>query len=193
MIIACDIDGCLADFNRGYGALFPDHEFPFHDPNFPAMWHWPQHYGISNSVVHAAWRKIKSSTTFWENLKPTLGATDGLSILNAARSDGHEIYFLTTRSGRDCKGQTWRWLKQYGFSDPSILVSASTPQAKGYVCLGLGVDVIIDDRSLNLNNTYDPTRRYIVDAAYNRAPRAPSKKYTRVDTVWHALKEEGLT
>ena len=192
MIIACDIDGCLANFNEGYRSLFSGQDFPPPSVDFPPVWHWPQHYGASAKEVNTAWRVILQSATFWENLSPLPSAKEAIFHLNNARMDGHEIYFLTTRGGVDCKGQTWRWLKQHGFNDPTVLISASTPQAKGYVCSGLGIDVMIDDRPLNLNNVFAPTRRYLVHAPYNTEEQSPLVGGTRINTVLDALALEGL-
>jgi len=192
VIIACDIDGCLSNFNKGYRILFPDHDFPESSPDFPPVWSWPEYYGVSKKAVSVAWKTIKNSKTFWEELESLPQANEALKALNKLRRKGkNEVYFLTTRAGFDCKGQTWRWLKKRGFNDPTILISVQTPQAKGYVCAGLGVDVIIDDRALNLNNVHAPTRRYLVDAAYNRVISSPHK-CTRISTVYEALEAEDL-
>lgn len=200
MIIACDLDGCLVNFNRGYGELFRyrvKKRFPpYDDPEFPPVWDWPEHYGASKGEVDRVWSFIYDSPRFWEDLRPLPDGQRALLLLSLMRKQGHEIYFLTTRKGWNVKGQTWRWLKHHGYSDPTVLICADGHPNKGHICEGLGVDVMIDDKPENL--TYCPrrTHTYLVDYPHNREYTPPLGNppnfHTRVRNVSEALIKEDM-
>ena len=190
--IAVDVDGVLANFNLGYGTIF-DKNFNLnvaqHAPN-PPVWDWPEHFGATDDQVAMVWGLIHKSPHFWEFLEPLATAESDLYALDYLRSKGHEIYFLTNRVGEDCKGQTWRWLKKQGYSDPTILITSDVKYAKADICRGLGVDMIIDDRPSNLLNLPRRTAGYMKRYAYNEFEPIPQVAY--VDKITEALLEEGL-
>lgn len=192
MIISVDIDGCLANFNLGYGDLFKGWGFPYNAKAFPPVWDWPEHYGATGDEVDKVWQEIKASPTFWELLPPLPKALEALGRLNDARDRGHEIYFLTSRVGVDCKGQTWRWLKRCGYVDPTILICTSGHGSKGAICEGLGVDAIIDDKPENLQGCPNATRAYLINYSHNQGANAPTRAFTRVPDVLSALDRETL-
>jgi 5'(3')-deoxyribonucleotidase len=190
--IGVDIDGVLANFNDAYGKVFLDQfgiDIMEHADD-PPVWHWPQHFGVDQVKVDMVWSFIKSSPHFWEFMNPLKQAEDDLYALDYLRSKGHEIYFLTNRHGADVKGQTWRWLKKHGFSDPTILITSNLRGAKGSICAGLGIDIIIDDKPENLEHLPGCTQGYLVERAYNEGQAPSGAEYTCcVAEVLHA---EGL-
>ena len=118
MIIACDIDGVLADFNKGFAKLFPNLRVPLESKTFPQVWDWPQALGASPDETLAAWEHIQKSHSFWEDLDPMDGALEAIALLAEASLEAkHEIYFVTNRFGMTCQQQTVDWLSLHGMPD----------------------------------------------------------------------------
>lgn len=150
MIIGCDIDGVLADFNSGFirrtiqvtgRDLFP--ERPFDIP----MWNYPEHYGYTSKEVTAVWKNIKLDTNFWATLPAFEGTMEFLFALEQRQDEGDGIYFVTARPGVEAKHQTERWLRCHGFrNNPTVLISS----AKGKCAEALDLDAYIDDRWENV-------------------------------------------
>lgn len=148
MVIGCDIDGVLADFNAAFikltiavtgRDLFPPR--PFDIPT----WHYPQYYGYTESEMDfdngPVWGAVKSDPKFWQSLLPYADTVESLKYLSILRRD-HDIYFVTQRYGIKCKLQTERWLRRFGFDDATVLVSS----AKRAVAQALKFDAYVDDR-----------------------------------------------
>lgn len=151
MIIAYDIDGIYADFNEGYyhlmvgltgKNLFP--KWPFVIPT----WNWPEHYGYTKEEVSNAWDRIAESDDFWLRLKPYDGVASYVKRAQAeAYEYGHEVYYITSRIGKQVKAQTELWLQQVCEVDaPTVLISSQ----KGECCHALKVDWYIDDKNENV-------------------------------------------
>lgn len=162
MIIGCDIDGVLADFNTSFiqrvinvtgRDLFPVR--PFDIP----CWNYPQHYGYSEAEVSSVWESIKADGMFWEQLPAYEGTAAAIQTLEERRRvHGDDIYFVTARPGIAAKGQTERWLMSHGVYHPTVIIS----NQKGNVCEALKIEAYIDDRWENA-----------LDVAIKPAPYSP--------------------
>lgn len=149
MIIGCDIDGVLADFNTAFiqrvidvtgRDLFPPR--PFDIPT----WNYPEHYGYTAAEVSAVWASIKLDISFWVSLPPYGDAIQALAMLDERQCAGDEIYFVTARPGLEAKRQTENWLSYYGFRRPTVLISSQ----KGLCAQALKLDKYLDDRWENV-------------------------------------------
>lgn len=180
-VIGCDIDGCLADFNERYIPLLvhvTGKNLFGTDPTspaFPPYWDYPQAYGYSYAEVAATWKVIKKQEHFWQDLLPLQGATEALTTLADARLEGHDIYFLTARPGRNAKMQSEYWLQQWGMPIPTVLIT----EDKATFVIELGIDAYIDDRLSNANQVMREvrlrrrnTRVYLKAAPHNNRPVA---------------------
>lgn len=184
MNIGMDMDGVLADFYHGFSALFPQLSLP----ELPTVWDWPEEFGATDEEVAAAWATVRGSTNFWEDLAILPDGQELLDALNQVRQHGHEVYFLTQRFGPDVKGQTWRWLKRHGYTNPTVLIA---PGSKAALAEGLDLQILVDDKPGNLENLPETTRGYLVDYPHNHSWEMPPN-VQRVGTGLDALKVEGL-
>lgn len=151
MKIACDVDGVLANFTKGYNTLLAniagEDKAPASTVESPPEWNWDVPvYGPD--VVKEAWKRIESSDHFWMSLESLPGAYEALYKLRMPRHTGkHDIYFLTHRMGKHAKLQTEYWLDDYGFGDGAtvLLVGDKVPVLKA-----LEIEAFIDDKPTTL-------------------------------------------
>jgi hypothetical protein len=179
--IVCDLDGVLCEWGFAFAKLLckvtgenklpPNYE---NDPTFPNQWEWPQGYGYTNEQVLDTWKVVNSSQTFWEDLEPLPGTRGVLHCLSdITKHGGHEVYFLTFRTGTMCKRQTERWLEYNGMEFPTVIVCS----AKGGIMKALEIDAAIDDHlpTANAIAKYSMAKRmYLKEASYNREGREPN-------------------
>ena len=173
----------LSSFESGFAPILTDLtgcRFPIDDPTFLKVWDWPEHYLTlhynsrtkAEEMVGKAWEIAKSDEKFWLTLKPYAHTRNALARLQWLVSDGHEVYFITSRPGVFAKRQTEMWLQLNGFrwETPTVIVSWE----KGLVAAGVNLDVFVDDKPDNLLKVRRQmgTRcsYYIVDYPYNRKP-----------------------
>lgn len=209
MKIGIDMDGVLADFNTAFIALIKDTtgvELPPPSDSYPSVWNYHREPGgITEEQDKALWTHIMYSP-FWLTLRPLKGAEVALDELNRRAGRGDEVYFITTRPGRDAKALTEGWLQWYGMENPTVLISGD----KGSVAKGLGLNVFIDDKPENCNEVLDETtvwepigglqdccliyhpnyrtRVFVMDAPYNR--QLDRDGITRISSVLEALDQE---
>lgn len=168
MIIGLDIDGCLADFNTSFinrviqvtgKDLFPPR--PFDIPT----WDYPQHYGYREGEVSAVWENIKVDVNFWFGLSGYPDADDALEMISHRTAD--DIYFITSRPGKEAKEQTEMWLMDYGVDNPTVLISSQ----KGLCAAALRLDAYIDDRWENVVDVSQwgklRTKTFLLDRPWN--------------------------
>lgn len=148
MIVALDMDGCLANFNEAYARILTSIHgmpYPIHDPNWPKQWHWEREgaEAVTARQITQAWDQIKWDPDFWVELNPYPGVHEFLSFIRQFELEpDNTVYFITNRVGRAPKWQTERWLKKHGgLLNPTVLLASE----KGFVCKGLGVDYALDD------------------------------------------------
>lgn len=158
MRIGCDIDGVLANFTQAYQALTIKcangvNLFHPNDDKDPPCWNWPEYRGYSKETVSAVWSEIKTSHTFWSELPETKDcSTLRLCILDMQR--WHEVYFITSRVGKDVKWQTEQWLVLHlGIERPTVLISSE----KGLCARALKLDCYLDDNADNANDVIQAT------------------------------------
>lgn len=180
MRIAIDMDGVLGDFNAAFvttiiAATGQDHFTGRMGPTFPEVWDYPQVYGYTDSQMKDVWKAIKRSPTFWMGEQPLPGAAEAINRLAAARDSGHDIYFITDRSGRLAKFQTEAWLLAHGFECPTVVMTPKKDLAADLLTL----DVFIEDRLTNANAIIamfrvmrNNGRVYLRSAPYNDRPLA---------------------
>ena len=112
--IGIDVDGVLANFCGGMVALLRSlgctTNLPLDNPTFPAVWYWNKHYGVPDDLWTKAWQVINEEETFWVHLKDLPNTRQDVTTLHQVFSNGHEIYFITSRPGLRSKFQTEAWL-----------------------------------------------------------------------------------
>ena len=197
--VGIDIDGCLADWNSAFAKILnevcPHVHIPVENPYFPKVWAWPDYYGVTANQLYEAWKRVKSSSMFWNALDPLPGAVDAISRLNQLAASGDDIYFLTNRVGYKCKIQTERWLEVMGMEYPTVLIIAD----KLSVIRALEIQIFIDDRLATINDVARAAEEeslpvqwhiYLKDCPYNREGRRDDVKV--VGGVMEMLMQEGL-
>lgn len=187
MRIGFDLDGVLVGFERGFAPLFP-FPMPVDSPEFPPVWHYPQHYGATEGQVNEAWEQIRADERFWVTLPPLRPTTyREVRSLNELRRRGHDIYFITNRVGKRCKEQSEQWLINHGFFNPTVIVTSR----KGSIVRDIGLDGYIDDKPSNcedVRKTAPKCRTYVMDRPYNQEFTHPVVR--RVASVEEMLSNE---
>ena len=197
MKIGFDVDGVLADFNTRFinrviavtgRDLFPPHPFVI------SCWDYPEAFGYSKKEVSAVWEHIKKDPLFWRYLHRCSDVPfERIEALNETWD--HDIYFVTSRVGINCKGQTEEWLRPYIFN-PTVLISSH----KGLCAQALRLDAYIDDKIENCVDTAPSCWTFILDRPWNQ-PGAPGwqklspamqQAITRVVTVGEMLDQIGV-
>ncbi len=175
MRIGFDVDGVLANFIPEYQKLVVQLSGKdlFHpgDDVHPPCWLWPEMRGYSPACMSEVWKVITGSHDFWMGLQELPGcSTLRLCILDLMR--WHDVYFITSRPGKDAKWQSEQWLMLHLEIDrPTVLISS----AKGLCAKALKLDCYIDDNADNVTDVVlqtDPgpmTRTYLLNASYNKA------------------------
>lgn len=193
MRIGFDVDGVLADFDTAFGHLLEqmtnEYRLPPNwdtDPNFPPVWHWPEHYGYTLEQTREAFGQIKQDPQFWETLQPLEDARPVLTWISDNQHE-HDLYFITDRAGVTAKRQTEWWLDRcMSIPFPTVLISAH----KDWLAAALMLDVYIDDRRENCNSAASYCRVYMPARLHNRGLTDPQVR--RVSSPVEMLKEEGL-
>lgn len=210
MRIGVDIDGVLANFTDSYTDLLTKETgitFPRFCAEWPTEWYFDraalnQHYTpeAAKAVEKRVWNHIMSSD-FWAHLHALPGAIDVLAEL---RDSGDQVYFITSRPGKNAKALTEYWLRMHGMDNPTVLVVSSEP-AKGHIAKGLVLEAFIDDKPENcievrnatmtrqtvetndafVDHVVYPCAIFMVDTAYNRHVELPG--ITRVTSASDAL------
>lgn len=172
MRLGFDLDGVLANFCDDFHKVLTEvtgRHVPFPQGG-PTVWDWPQEdLGYTNLEVGQAWKRVLApGSTFWLD-HPVLNRDDMDLVADLTDIDGsHAVYFITDRGGEiaysRAKDQTELWLTRQGVYTPTVLIG----QEKHLLAKGLKLDLMIDDRPENLLNIEEPTRRYMLGAAYNR-------------------------
>lgn len=183
-----DCDGVICDFASAYEDLlikqtgvdlFTPHR---DDPDYPACWDYPEHYGYTRDEVSAVWDEIRGSDRFWELLYslPDMGYLS--DVLGKWDND---IYFITNRPGVNAKRQTENWLRSYGVPNATVLIS----DKKGFCSLALGLDFYVDDKLENANDAASTSSAYVylLDRPYNQGSTRAG--VTRVKSLRQAFED----
>ena len=158
-----DLDGVLADFNRGFTILM--NQVAGTRVTNPKLdcWDWPNKYW-PKADIDKAWVVIRGNPDWWRQLQPY--EPSRFHPLQQASLQGHELYFLTQRPGPGVKEATESWLISNGIYRPTVLM---TPD-KGPVAAGLHLDALVDDRPENIHDVLNATlhtKCFIWDAPWN--------------------------
>lgn len=173
MRIGLDIDGCLADFNKGFAKLLEQTanvKLPEVNQLWPDMWEWTEFlhgHGVTTEHQLTSWRLVNDAEQhFWSMLDPYPEAVDIAETIQLLDNE-HDIYFVTSRPGKGAKMQTECWLEELGVPHPTVLISHS----KGYIAKGLELDVFVDDKPDNLHDVIKAcglgVKCYLVNRPWN--------------------------
>lgn len=193
-IIGCDVDGVLADFNTSYGmrmfSRFGTDVPSYNRASFPSSWHWEREVGLTQSQEDEIWKEdILTSGEFWLNLPRYPWTKTTVTRLSELT---HPVYFITSRSGKECKKQTEEWLwgcqKQETWV-PTVCVVQSH-KLKIDVINGLSITHYIDDRldTMELLAGNTKAKLYLFDQPWNR-DKEIGKRVKRVKEIEEFLKE----
>jgi len=174
-----DVDGVLANFQKGYHQLANELFGHSIEPDFlPPTWDWLENV-IGSQQVSEIWRKIRQSGSFWENLEPLI-TLDQIKDLRQVGWD-NEIYYVTSRVGHYPRKQTERWLERWSFAQGPVVISHRKADAAN----ALAADYTIDDKAGNVLAVYynsPKTRKvYVLDTPYNQfSPNVMGNRVRRV-------------
>jgi uncharacterized HAD superfamily protein len=180
VIVACDVDGVLADFILAFTKLA--HSL-FGTPITRTVDHlsWDKFPGLTDDDVFETWEAIQESSEFWLGLEPLVGP-DVFSRIDQIERRGGRVYFVTARSGEYAKQQTEQWLRTFGITNPTVIVTTSKAETARVV----GATHAIDDKAGNaVAIQYMSTAKsYLLDRPYNRFDNSVvGTKIRRVMTV----------
>ena len=204
MVIVLDIDGCLANFNKGYGTLLtkiggarlPQGWQDEPNLNFPVTWDWDRAAGYSPDIIQKVWTKyiMQEGSHFWKNLEPLPTARESLMHVNSLVKQGQaECYFLTHRMGHAAKLQTEEWLYANGIDYPTVLMTADKVPwlrlLKANIFLDDKPETVQEVAQVALEEKWPDFKLYLRQAPYNRALW---EKVFSVATVKDALIAAGV-
>lgn len=147
MTLGIDLDGVLVDFDIAFAKILNRIEpksVDVYAKDFPNCWGWFEAYGWNADTIARAWTEAKSCGYFWKMLPPYPSFYEDIRLIDKLRNQGHEIYFITTRSGATAKLESEQWLSERGMGCPTVIM-APNKEDKGAICRVLGVDWMIDD------------------------------------------------
>ena len=147
-IVGLDVDGCLSMFNDAYATLLTQHtgiQFPREDATWPDTWYGERKAGVTREQEAYVWdNMIIPSDRFWQQLPAYPDTRMFLSeLVDSDFCDN--IYFITSRVGKNVKAQTEYWLDFHGFPRPTVLIS----KEKGLCAKALRLTHYLDDKNEN--------------------------------------------
>lgn len=138
-----------------------------------------------NEEIKKQLRELVHSNTFLYGLRPIYGAIDSI---NALHSEGHSIYFITSRPNKN-KKVTYDWFAKHEISYDDIVVTNGI--SKGDVVNSLDLDMFVDDHGDYLNDIMSVnkinTKLLLLDKPWNICYN--NKKVKRVFNWNHILRE----
>lgn len=157
MIIGCDVDGVLADFDSGYQRFLAWKSRTPSDTIDPLTY-------------------ITTSRAFWYSLFPYEDSRADLALVLAELEHRHTLYFITARPGTSAKRQTEAWLMRwlpyettsFGTYHPTVIIASD----KAAAAHALHLDVYVDDRLDDAVRVAPFARSYLLDRPYNAGETA---------------------
>jgi uncharacterized HAD superfamily protein len=181
MIIGCDVDGVLADFDLAFCSLIRDvlgNTEPLNrllaNPNeYPDSWNYHLDAGVSLQEDERLWNFIRRSN-FWARLQPTREGRGCARLLQKLADAGHTVYFITAREGDYAKEQTEEWLNAVGIRWPTVIVVKHYAD-KAEIVKALDVDLFIDDKPEACDLAHMAGMRDVIlyDRPHNRVSTPP--------------------
>lgn len=173
--IGIDCDGVLADFTLKFTTLlkemFPHLPFEPFGEDFPrTSWDFASDpgLGIRREYEAGAWRRIKETEGWWEEMPFLLSTNARLTLLRVANR--HNVYVITSRvqtEGSSLVRQTMTWLQDYlGLEHAAVIIA----REKGPVAKALKLDWFLDDKPQNCQDVAEMTedcRVFLKSAPYN--------------------------
>lgn len=173
MVRGFDLDGVICAFHKAFHELIEQQTGikvrPISD-TYPDKWDYDREIGMSDAEFKAVWEHV-AETDFWETLEPTVDGAKALALIREGRSEGDQVYFITSRPGTYAKHLTEFWLDAQGYECPTVLMA----NKKGPVCQGLGIELFVDDKPQNcweVAAACPKAQVFLLDAPYNRGTDA---------------------
>lgn len=154
MIIACDIDGVVCNWTKGFlqYAGYPEQE--------ARTWELWNQLNISEDKFNEIWDGFINDGGI-VRLEPMDGAVESISKIRGA---GHDIIFITSRKPA-AKQQTYQWFLNHGI----WYVSIKFCEAKLDMLQQIKPDIYIEDNPYQIQEAIDNGIRIIIyDKPYNR-------------------------
>lgn len=183
MQIMVDIDGVLADFICGFTTLAAA-MFGCPITTTSEQPKWDGFPGMTALQINLVWKRVKTSTDFWNRLGSLVGdkTFDRISELQV----DHRVHFVTSRHGLAAHDQTVGWLEERGILSPEVLVVPSA-DSKGHAAAAIHADYSIDDKAGNavyVQYHVPSVKSYILNRQYNQFdPEVLGSKVKRVNDV----------
>ena len=142
---------------------------------------------VMNDDIRVQLCKVIYLDTFLYNLKPVYGAVDSINDLY---SNGHSIYFITSRSNESSK-ITFKWFDKYKIPYDGIITTNGAP--KGEYVNNYMLDMFVDDHSDYLDSIISinkvNTKLLLLDKPWNVCYN--NKKIKRVLNWYEIMREIG--
>ncbi len=146
-MIAIDIDGVLANFDKSYIQTFNLLGVKVPENAEALSWdHWENELG--REFIGKVWDTIKKSYNWWMTLEPYQRNIDALKRFSTAHPE-EDILFLTSRietAGFSAALQTEGWLRKLGIDSPFMTVRTCRAKEKAQVLASENVTHFIDDK-----------------------------------------------
>ncbi len=185
--IVFDVDGCIADFVLGYTKEAKKLGFLKEEFNSDMMLEYDG-FNITREQQDQVWEGIlQPYSIFWMTLRPLISRRIFEQINNLCVM--HQVVFVTSRQGHNPQSDTTWWLRKYGITTPSVIIT----KRKGEIARALDADYSLEDKPENAAVIHwmadvKPCKSYIIDRPYNRVDYLP-KKIKRVKTVEEFLND----
>lgn len=199
-IYGVDLDGVIANFNRGYLRLLAEMtgRQPVNPETYvPDTWDYAESLGFAPQEIANAWARIRDDAQFWYRLTAYPGTFDFLYDLTVtARRDDYDLYFITSRPGRNVIYQSAAWLMLHGAQRLHSFSVIVTDQ-KGLIAAGLQLDAFLDDKWANVRNVKaarPKSRVYLLKQPWNQFAwrDALNAGIVLIDTLNDFLRVEAL-
>lgn len=191
-ILACDLDGVIFSFNNCYAELFKQKfglSYPPETKEYPSVWNW-EYPQCTKAQEDEVWKHINGvgNYQFWRFLP---AYPDAKHFLNMAQQEFKQIYFVTARSGKECKRATIDALEMLGVKNPFVIIAHN----KVPTLLSIAATDFLDDRDKNFMdilkwNAEHPLdeftgKLWMLDRPWNRHFNDP--KVTRIQAAAEIL------
>lgn len=138
-------------------------------------------FGLKKEDGNAMWRECMEEIYFTDC--PSFEGA--LETLNSLDTDGHEIYYITSRPKKYC-AQTREWMKAQGFpvKDDNFYCGMQDDE-KIATIMKLELDYYFDDKPAVLETLKDvQTKVFIMDQSYNQSVEMPRmKQWIELDNI----------